>query len=171
MLKVNSRGKGVPSVSTYDMWYSVRNIFAIGFSANQLELGTVTIAIMMNNQVMRCVGTTELALFGVIASAESLFQALFGGAGQAIQPAGLRKSRCGKYGAHKKFWKMIFSRCWPWAHCLPISENFSRCSLCGYLQTRCRKWLRQLSDHRPSFLPQLFVPWHYGAFDLLSLPL
>ena len=64
------------------------------------------IAIVMNSQVIRYGGMVELAVYGVVASASALFQALFGGVGQAIQPL-----VSANYGAKnmervKIFWKM-----------------------------------------------------------------
>ena len=96
-------------IRPYDMWHSMRNIFAIGFGASVLELGTVTIAIMMNNQVMRYGGTTELAVYGVIASVGSLFQALFGGVGQAIQPLVSANHGAGNTERIQSFWKMSYA--------------------------------------------------------------
>ena len=83
-----------------------RSILSIGFGAGVLDLGTVILAIMLNNQIMKYSGTNALAVFGVIATVESLFQALFGGVGQAIQP--LVSANCGAGNTEriKSFWKM-----------------------------------------------------------------
>ena len=40
----------------------------------------------MNNQIKRYGDTNVLAVYGVVTTITSLFQALFGGVGQAIQP-------------------------------------------------------------------------------------
>lgn len=61
-------------------------IFQIGIGASALDLGTIVIGAVMNNQILKYGGTTELAIYGVIATIMALFQALFGGVGQAIQP-------------------------------------------------------------------------------------
>ena len=95
-------------VKPYNMCHSIWNILEIGFGASALELGTVTIAIMMNNQVMRYGGNTELAVYGVIAAVGSLFQALFGGVGQAIQPLVSANYGAGKTERTQSFWKMSF---------------------------------------------------------------
>ena len=83
-----------------------RSILSIGFGAGVLDLGTVILAIMLNNQIMKYSGTNALAVFGVIATVESLFQALFGGVGQAIQP--LVSANCGAGNTEriKSLWKM-----------------------------------------------------------------
>ncbi|MBQ9662622.1 MAG: hypothetical protein IJV40_05670 [Oscillospiraceae bacterium] len=64
----------------------IRKIFQIGIGASALDLGTIVISAVVNNQILRYGGTTELAVYGVIATIMSLLQALFGGVGQAIQP-------------------------------------------------------------------------------------
>lgn len=61
-------------------------IFRIGVGAGALDLGTIVIGAVMNNQILKYGGTTELAIYGVIATIMSLFQAMFAGVGQAIQP-------------------------------------------------------------------------------------
>ena len=63
-----------------------RRVLQIGIGASLLDLGTIIIGIMMNRQILRYGDTTQLAVFGVIATILSLFQALFCGVGQAIQP-------------------------------------------------------------------------------------
>lgn len=61
-------------------------IFQIGIGASALDLGTIVISAVMNNQILKYGSTTELAVYGVIATVMSLLQALFCGVGQAIQP-------------------------------------------------------------------------------------
>ena len=63
-----------------------QKILQIGIGSSILDLGTVILAILMNNQIMRYGGATELSVYGVVATIASLFQALFCGVGQAIQP-------------------------------------------------------------------------------------
>lgn len=93
-------------VKPYNILHGIRKILVVGFGSSVLELGTVIIAIMMNNQIKRYGGMVELAVYGVVASVSALFQALFGGIGQAIQPL-----VSANYGAKnndriKQFWKM-----------------------------------------------------------------
>lgn len=57
-----------------------------GFSAGVLELGTVVISTIMNNQIMKYGTEAHLAVYGVISTIAALFQALFGGVGLAVQP-------------------------------------------------------------------------------------
>lgn len=61
-------------------------IFQIGIGAGALDLGTIVIGAVMNNQILKYGGTTELAIYGVLATIMSIFQAMFAGVGQAIQP-------------------------------------------------------------------------------------
>lgn len=104
-----SRKCNLRLVKPYNILHGIKKIFAVGFGSSVLELGTVIIAIMMNNQIKRYGGMVELAVYGVVASISSLFQALFGGIGQAIQPL-----VSANYGAKntdrvKQFWKMSFT--------------------------------------------------------------
>lgn len=61
-------------------------VLLAGFSAGILELGTVVISTVMNNQIMRYGSDANLAVYGVISTVAALFQALFGGVGLAVQP-------------------------------------------------------------------------------------
>lgn len=78
----------------------------IGFGASILDLGTVILSIIMNNQIMRYGDTNALAVYGVVATITSLFQALYCGVGQAIQP--IVSANCGAMQADriKQVWKM-----------------------------------------------------------------
>lgn len=93
-------------VKPFKMRSAVLNILGIGFGASVLDLGTVILAIIMNNQIMKYGGTTELAVYGVIATITSLFQALYCGVGQAIQPLVSANCGAGNKDRIKKFWKM-----------------------------------------------------------------
>lgn len=81
---------------------------SIGFGASALDLGTVILAIIMNNQIMHYGDTTALAVYGVVATITSLFQALYCGVGQAIQP--IVSANCGAMQTEriKQTWKMSF---------------------------------------------------------------
>ena len=61
-------------------------VLLAGLSAGVLELGTVVISTVMNNQIMRYGTEAHLAVFGVISTVAALFQALYGGVGLAVQP-------------------------------------------------------------------------------------
>lgn len=78
----------------------------IGFGASVLDLGTVILSIITNNQIMRYGDTNALAVYGVVATITSLFQALYCGVGQAIQP--IVSANCGAMQADriKQVWKM-----------------------------------------------------------------
>ena len=80
--------------------------FGIGFGASVLDLGTVILSIIMNNQIMRYGDTNALAVYGVVATITSLFQALYCGVGQAIQP--IVSANCGAMQTQriKQVWKM-----------------------------------------------------------------
>lgn len=88
---------------------AIRQTLSIGFGASVLDLGTVVLAIIMNNQIMKYGDTTALAIYGVVATIASLFQALFCGVGQAIQP--IVSANCGAMLTDriKQVWKMSLS--------------------------------------------------------------
>ena len=73
-------------VKPFKLRKACQKILSIGFSSSILDLGTVILCIIMNNQIMKYGGTTALSVFGVVSTITSLFQALFSGVGQAIQP-------------------------------------------------------------------------------------
>ena len=85
---------------------AVRQTLSIGFGASVLDLGTVILAIIMNNQIMKYGDTTALAVYGVVATITSLFQALYCGVGQAIQP--IVSANCGamRNDRIKQIWKL-----------------------------------------------------------------
>lgn len=87
---------------------AISQTLSIGFGASALDLGTVILAIIMNNQIMRYGDTTALAVYGVVATITSLFQALYCGVGQAIQP--IVSANCGAMQTEriKQTWKMSF---------------------------------------------------------------
>lgn len=82
-----------------------RRVLQIGFGASLLDLGTIIIGIIMNRQILNYGSTTELAVFGVIATILSLFQALFCGVGQAIQPLVSSNYGAGQKERYQKIWK------------------------------------------------------------------
>lgn len=72
---------------------ALKKTLAIGFSASVLDLGTVVLAVLMNNRIMRYGDADALAVYGVVTTISSLFQALFCGVGQAVQP--IVSANCG----------------------------------------------------------------------------
>lgn len=68
------------------LFADMRRIVTLGFGAGVLDLGNVLIAIIINNQIMRYGGVEALSVYGVVGTISLLFQALFCGVGQALQP-------------------------------------------------------------------------------------
>lgn len=60
----------------------------------------------MNNQIIRYGETVDLAVYGVIATIMALFQALFAGVGQAIQPLVSSNYGAKETGRIKTLWRM-----------------------------------------------------------------
>ena len=80
-------------------------ILQIGIGASLLDLGTITIGTVMNRQIMKYGGTTDLAVFGVLSTIMALLQSLFGGVGQAIQPIVSSNYGAGKTQRYHMIWK------------------------------------------------------------------
>ncbi|MFQ9985692.1 MAG: MATE family efflux transporter [Lachnospiraceae bacterium] len=64
------------------LWKSVTS----GFSASVLELAFIVLTCILNNQIMRYGGEVPLAVFSVVLTCSGMFQHIFTGVGQAIQP-------------------------------------------------------------------------------------
>lgn len=77
---------GLKFVKPFQIGRALRKILSIGFGASILNLGTVILAIIINNQIMKYGGNNALSVYGVVGTIASLFQALYCGVGQAIQP-------------------------------------------------------------------------------------
>lgn len=73
-------------VRPFQMFRALRKITATGFSSGLIDLAAVILACIVNNQVMRYGGPTALAVFGVVSVISGLFQSLYSGVGQALQP-------------------------------------------------------------------------------------
>lgn len=61
-------------------------IVSVGFGAGMLDLANAVLFALLNNQIMRYGGVVYLAVFGAVGTMSSLFQSLFAGVGQALQP-------------------------------------------------------------------------------------
>ena len=85
---------------------AIWSIFSIGIGASILEVGTIFLSIVMNNQIMRYGDTTALAIYGVIGTICTLFQAVFRGVGQAIQPIVSANCGAGQIERIKQTWKL-----------------------------------------------------------------
>ncbi len=83
-------------------------ILRVGFGSGIIELGTVIIAILMNNQIMNYGSNTELAIYGVLITIFQLFTAVFSGIGQAIQPLVSSNYGAKNFNRNKTFLKMSF---------------------------------------------------------------
>ncbi len=59
---------------------------AAGFSASVLELAFIVLTCILNNQIMRYGGEVALAVFGVVLTFSGMYQHIYTGVGQAIQP-------------------------------------------------------------------------------------
>lgn len=88
---------------------AIRQTLSIGFGASILDLGTVILAIITNNQIMRYGDANALAVYGVAATISSLFQALYCGVGQAIQPIVSANCGAGRFDRIRQVWRLSFA--------------------------------------------------------------
>ncbi len=73
-------------VKPYVLGKALGKILSLGFGSSVLDLGTVVLNVLINAQINRY-GTLEaLSVYGVVSTISCLFQAIFCGVGQAIQP-------------------------------------------------------------------------------------
>lgn len=93
----------------YNLDKAIHKILGIGFGAGILDLGNVILVILMNNQIL-CYGDTDsLAVYGVVVTITLLFQSLYSGVGQAIQPIVSANCGAGQDGRIRQVWKMSLS--------------------------------------------------------------
>ena len=59
---------------------------AAGFSASVLEFAFIVLTCILNNQIIRYGGEVSLAVFGVVLTFSRMYQHIYTGVGQAIQP-------------------------------------------------------------------------------------
>ncbi len=69
-----------------------------GFSASVLEFAFIALTCILNNQIMRYGGETALSVFGVVLSCSGMFQHIYTGVGQAIQPVATTNYGAGQFG-------------------------------------------------------------------------
>lgn len=98
-------------VKPFDLVKAFRKIISIGFGTGIIDLGTVILSILINNQIMKYGSTAALAIYGVIVTIASLLQSLFSGVGQAIQPLVSANYGAGKTERVCSLWKMGFLTC------------------------------------------------------------
>ena len=77
---------GLKLAKPFRMGKAIRKIFVIGIGASLLDLGTVVLSTITNNQILRYGNAVELAIYGVMTTIAALVQAMYCGVGQAIQP-------------------------------------------------------------------------------------
>lgn len=73
-------------VKPHSLVKAFKNILTIGFAASLLDLAGVFLVAIFNNQIMYYGDASSLAVYGVVATISSLFQSLYSGVGQAVQP-------------------------------------------------------------------------------------
>lgn len=114
---------GLKLAKPFRMGKAIRKIFVIGIGASLLDLGTVVLSTITNNQILRYGSEVELAIYGVMTTIAALVQAMYCGVGQAIQPLVSANFGGRQYGRVRQFLKMsvimgvLFTVL---AECLPV---------------------------------------------------
>lgn len=90
----------------FAVFRGIRSTIKVGFCSGVIELGAVFTAVLMNNQIIKYGGTTELAVYGVLVTILQLFTAVFSGVGQAIQPLVSSNYGAGNHERNRQFLKM-----------------------------------------------------------------
>lgn len=74
-------------VKPQEAGHSLKTILSIGFGSSLIEIGTVIPAIVINLQIVKYDPTgSAFAIYGMLATITALFQTLFSGVGQTVQP-------------------------------------------------------------------------------------
>ena len=97
---------GLKLAKPFRMGKAIRKIFVIGIGASLLDLGTVVLSTITNNQILRYGSEVELAIYGVMTTIAALVQAMYCGVGQAIQPLVSANFGGRQYGRVGQFLKM-----------------------------------------------------------------
>ena len=85
-----------------------RRITATGFGASILDIAIAILTIIINKQTMRYGGRDELAALGVIMTISFLFQHIYAGIGQAVQPIASTNFGAGMKGRAWKSFTLMF---------------------------------------------------------------
>lgn len=97
---------GLKLAKPFRMGKAIRKLFVIGIGASLLDLGTVVLSTITNNQILRYGSEVELAIYGVMTTIAALVQAMYCGVGQAIQPLVSANFGGRQYGRVRQFLKM-----------------------------------------------------------------
>lgn len=73
-------------VKPFRLSIAFRNVLIAGFSAGVIDIAFIVLTVILNKQVLRYGGEAALTVFGVLITCSSMFQHLYSGVGQAIQP-------------------------------------------------------------------------------------
>ncbi|HIT64946.1 MAG TPA: hypothetical protein IAC37_11005 [Candidatus Ventrimonas merdavium] len=73
-------------VKPWELSKAIFKAVTAGFSASVLEFAFIVLTCILNNQIMRYGGEVALSVFGVVLSCSGMFQHIYTGVGQAVQP-------------------------------------------------------------------------------------
>ena len=73
-------------VKPWELSKAIFKAVTAGFSASVLEFAFIVLTCILNNQIMRYGGEVALSVFGVVLTCSGMFQHIYTGVGQAVQP-------------------------------------------------------------------------------------
>ncbi len=73
-------------VKPFRLSIALQNVLIAGFSAGVIDIAFIILTVIQNKQILRYGGEAALTVFGVIITCSGMFQHLFSGVGQAVQP-------------------------------------------------------------------------------------
>lgn len=84
----------------------IKRLVETGFAPFIVDFSFGISVILFNNQIMKYAGTVELAVYGVVVNVALLFQSLFYGVGQAVQPLVSENNGAQKYDRIHEFLRL-----------------------------------------------------------------
>lgn len=81
-----SKKCGFRFVVPFQWFRAFKKITMVGFSTGVIDVAYISLTILLNNMVLKYGTEVDLAVFGVAFTCSSMFQRLYCGVGQAVQP-------------------------------------------------------------------------------------
>ena len=145
-----------------------RKILSVGIGASVIDFATVFLIILINNQIMRYGNATDLAVYGVAATIAALFQAMFCGVGQAIQPIVSANFGAGQHGRCREVWQMSFATALLLGVIFVLTCMLFPTQIVPDLYGRQFGCAGSRAKDPAALLPSVYFPGHYRPVHLLS---
>jgi Na+-driven multidrug efflux pump len=146
----------------------VHDIAVIGFGSGIIELATVILAILLNNQITKYGGVAALSVYGIIATSNSLIQSMFSGLGQSVQPAVSANYSAKQYERIRELLKMAAITCVIMEILFVLlGELFPDSARKALYETR-QRCTRARAGHDPHLFPDVSVHGNQHPLHLYS---